>query len=194
VQRFYNLRRRALLESGVQPNPAHRALARLEALWPGEVLLVTQNIDDLHERAGSRTVLHMHGELLRALCLDCRASIAWRHDLDPDSSCPGCGTLGSLRPDIVWFGEMPYRMDEIYAALARCDLFMAIGTSGQVYPAAGFVKEASAAGARTVELNLEPSAVSSLFAERRSGPASRIVPGFVDELLASSAGTLGPER
>ncbi len=134
VQRFYNLRRRALLESGVEPNPAHRALARLEAQWPGEVLLVTQNVDDLHERAGSRNLLHMHGELLRALCLDCQASAAWRQDLGPDSSCPGCGALGSLRPDIVWFGEMPYRMDEVYAALARCELFLAVGTSGQVYP------------------------------------------------------------
>jgi NAD-dependent deacetylase len=184
VQRFYNLRRRALLESGVEPNPAHRALARLEAQWPGEVLLVTQNVDDLHERAGSRNLLHMHGELLRALCLDYQVSAAWRQDLGPDSSCPGCGALGSLRPDIVWFGEMPYRMDEVYAALARCELFLAVGTSGQVYPAAGFVQEASAAGARTVELNLEPSSVSSLFTERRYGPASRIVPEFVDELLS----------
>jgi NAD-dependent deacetylase len=152
---------------------------------PNRTQTGSQNVDDLHERAGSRNLLHMHGELLRALCLDCQASAAWHQDLGPDASCPGCGALGSLRPDIVWFGEMPYRMNEVYAALAGCDLFLAVGTSGQVYPAAGFVREASAAGARTVELNLEPSAVSSLFAERRYGQASRIVPGFVDELLSA---------
>ena len=185
VQRFYNMRRRALIASGIQPNPAHLALARLEAEWSGEFLLITQNIDDLHERAGSRNLLHMHGELLRALCQDCRASTPWHQDLGLDSSCPGCGSLGSLRPDIVWFGEMPYRMDEIYAALARCDLFLAVGTSGQVYPAAGFVQEAAATGARTVELNLEPSAVSALFAERRYGPASQIVPALVEELFSA---------
>jgi NAD-dependent deacetylase len=125
----------------------------------------------------------MHGELLRALCVECRGSAVWRGDVGPDSACPGCGALGSLRPDVVWFGEMPYRMDEVYDALGRCGLFVAAGTSGQVYPAAGFVEEARAAGARTVELNLEPSAVSRAFDERRYGPASTIVPTFVEELL-----------
>lgn len=185
VQRFYNLRRRALLDPGIGPNPAHLALARLEAEWPGEVLLVTQNIDDLHERAGSRNLIHMHGELLRALCTACRASAAWREDLGPAAACPGCGLLGALRPDVVWFGEMPYRMEEISAALARCALFVAIGTSGQVYPAAGFVAEARGAGARTVEINLEPSGVSRAFAERRYGRAGELVPRFVEELLAA---------
>jgi NAD-dependent deacetylase len=186
VQRFYNLRRRALLDPAVRPNPAHLALARLEAERPGGVLIVTQNVDDLHERAGSRNVLHLHGELLKALCTECRASVACRHDLGPASACRGCGALGTLRPDVVWFGEMPYRMDEAYAALARCRLFLSVGTSGQVYPAAGFVEEARAAGARTVELNLEPSAVSRAFEERRYGPAGEIVPALVDELLRSA--------
>jgi NAD-dependent deacetylase len=183
VQRFYNMRRRALLDPAVRPNAAHLALARLEAERPGRVLIVTQNVDDLHERAGSRDVLHLHGELLRALCVECRGSAVWRGDLGADSACPGCGTLGNLRPDIVWFGEMPYRMDEVGDALGRCGLFVAVGTSGQVYPAAGFVEEARAAGARTVELNLEPSAVSRAFDERRYGPASEIVPTFVGEVL-----------
>src|SRR3954454_22648235 len=167
------MRRRALLDPAVRPNAAHLALARLEAERSGRVLIVTQNADDLHERAGSRNVLHLHGELLRALCTECRGSAAWRDDLGADSACPGCGAMGSLRPDIVWFGEMPYRMDEVYDALGRCALFVAVGTSGQVYRAAGFVAEARAAGARTVELTLEPSAVSrAFFDERRYGSAS----------------------
>jgi NAD-dependent deacetylase len=183
VHRFYNARRRGLLDPGVRPNAAHAALARLEQEWPGEVLVVTQNVDDLHDRAGSRRLIHMHGELLRALCQACGDSVSWREDLGPESACPGCGVAGRLRPDIVWFGEMPYRKGEIDEALARCGLFVAVGTSGQVYPAAGFVREAQAAGARTVELNLEPSAVSAAFDERRYGPATELVPAFVDELL-----------
>jgi NAD-dependent deacetylase len=183
VHRFYNLRRRALLADSVAPNPGHQALARLEAEWPGPFLLVTQNIDDLHERAGSRCLVHMHGELLRALCLACAASHAWRRDMDEDSTCPACSTMGRLRPDVVWFGEMPYRMDEIATSLAACRLFIAVGTSGQVYPAAGFVAEAEAAGAHTVEINLDPSAVSHDFREHRLGPASTVLPEYVDQLL-----------
>jgi NAD-dependent deacetylase len=185
VQRFYNMRRAQLRAPGVEPNAAHLALARLERAWPGEVLVVTQNVDDLHERAGSRNLIHMHGELMRALCLDCRGSSPWREDLGERSACPRCRAPGRLRPDIVWFGEMPYRMDEIYQALARCDLFLSVGTSGQVYPAAGFVEVVRDSGdARTVEINLEPSAVATGFAEHRTGPAGALVPAFVEELLA----------
>jgi NAD-dependent deacetylase len=186
VLRFYDMRRRALLDPAVRPNAAHVALARLEAELapPGRFLLVTQNVDDLHERAGSRDPIHMHGELLRARCLACGGSVRWRGDLGVDAACPGCGEPGRMRPDVVWFGEMPYRMAEIGAALARCRLFVAMGTSGQVYPAAGFVAEARAAGARTVEINPEPSAVSRAFDERRYGPATEVVPALVDELLS----------
>lgn len=179
VYRFYNERRRSL--AGVQPNAAHAALARLERAWPGELLLVTQNVDDLHDRAGSRNLLHMHGELRKARCLACGAVSPWENDLDHRSVCPACGR-GPLRPHIVWFGELPLEMDRIYQALERCDLFVAIGTSGHVYPAAGFVA-AAAPGARTVELNLEPSLVAGAFQEHRSGRATDLVPAFVAELL-----------
>ncbi len=185
VHRFYNVRRRQLLEAGLRPNAAHLALAQLEAAWPGDVLLITQNVDDLHERAGSRHLLHMHGELLRALCQSCGTSRPWRQDLGTDIACPSCHDSGGLRPDVVWFGEMPRHLDAIMEALEHCDLFVAIGTSGQVHPAAGFVEAVNAAGrAHTVELNLEASAVGHRFAERRVGPASVVVPAFVDEVLA----------
>jgi NAD-dependent deacetylase len=188
VQRFYDQRRRQLLSPEIRPNPAHTALAELERRWPGEVLVVTQNIDDLHERAGSRNLIHMHGELLRARCTACAALHACHGDLEPGHACAGCGRPHALRPHVVWFGEMPLELDAIYAALARCALFMAIGTSGQVYPAAGFVEEAYRHGrAHTVELNLEPSAVNARFAEHRRGPASETVPRFVAELLDSRA-------
>jgi NAD-dependent deacetylase len=151
------------------------------------VLIVTQNIDDLHERAGSRSLIHIHGELLKARCMACAAVCAWRGDLAVAHRCPACGRSGSLRPQVVWFGEMPLELDTVYEALAACDLFLAVGTSGQVYPAAGFVEEVRRHGrAHTVELNLEPSAGDSRFAERRYGPASEIVPRYVDELLAAS--------
>ena len=189
VQAFYNHRRAGLLEAAIEPNAAHRALARLEADWPGELLLVTQNIDDLHERAGSKGLIHMHGELLKARCLACDASTPWREPLGHDSACLACGTLGRLRVDVVWFGEMPYHMERIYEALGACDLFLSIGTSGTVYPAAGFVQEARlAGGAHTVELNLEPSEGFSFFAERRYGPATEIVPAFVERLLERASG------
>jgi len=186
VQDFYNARRRALRASNVMPNAAHRALAQLERDWPGELLVVTQNIDDLHERAGTRLLIHMHGELLKARCVACDEVIQWPDDLTSESICPGCRRAGGLRPHVVWFGEMPLEMGSIADAVESCDLFASIGTSGTVYPAAGFVQEARRVGAHTVELNLEPSEGQSLFAERIYGPATEIVPAFVDDLLRSA--------
>ncbi len=183
VHRFYNARRRGLLDPAVGPNAGHRALARLERARPGRVLVVTQNIDDLHERGGSGAVIHMHGELLKALCGHCGAVTPCRDDLSADRACIDCGRTGGMRPDIVWFGEMPMAMDRIYDALADCGLFVSIGTSGTVYPAAGFVQEAASAGTPTVELNLEPSEGASLFDEAVHGPASETVPAFVDRVL-----------
>lgn len=184
VHAFYNARRQGLLRNEVQPNPAHGALARLEAAWPGEVMLVTQNIDDLHERAGSRDVVHMHGEILKARCLACGSVSACRDDLGTSSVCAACGEAGRLRVHVVWFGEMPFEMDRIYAALADCDLFLSIGTSGNVYPAAGFVAEVRAGGrGHTAELNLEPSDGHSQFAERIYGPATEVVPAYIERLL-----------
>lgn len=183
VHAFYNARRRGLLDAKVAPNAAHHALARLEREWPGQVLLVTQNIDDLHERAGSRNLRHMHGEMLKARCAHCDDVHPCNSDLSADLVCAACGRPGGLRPHVVWFGEMPLGMDEIYAALGECDLFVSIGTSGNVYPAAGFVAEARAAGGHTVELNLEPSEGHSMFEERIYGPASKVVPAYVAGLL-----------
>jgi NAD-dependent deacetylase len=185
VQRFYDQRRRQLLAGAVRPNPAHHALAELERRWPEPVLVVTQNIDDLHERAGTRHLIHMHGELLKARCLTCAGVVAWRDDLAGEHRCPACEGASTLRPHVVWFGEMPLELDAIYEALAGCVLFVAIGTSGQVYPAAGFVEAVRAEDrAHTVELNLEGSAFSSRFHEHRQGPAAELVPRFVTELLA----------
>jgi NAD-dependent deacetylase len=183
VQEFYNVRRRGLLNPNIQPNAAHRALARLEAEWPGEVLLVTQNIDDLHERAGSRKLRHIHGELLKARCAGCGDVRECQGDLAVSMTCPSCGKAGALRPHVVWFGEMPFDLDQVYEALAGCGTFISIGTSGNVYPAASFVAEARANGAHTVELNLEPSEGRSLFAEAVHGRATEIVPAYVDRLL-----------
>ena len=181
VQRFYDARRAAL--GGVVPNAAHLELARLDAAWPGEFLLVTQNVDDLHERGGSRRLLHMHGELKRTLCTGCGAAPAWSGDLSGHPPCPRCGDA-RLRPDIVWFGEMPYHMPAIETAIAASYLFVSIGTSGAVYPAAGFVTQAREAGARTLEINLDPSAGTALFDEARHGPAGTLVPAWVAEVLA----------
>jgi NAD-dependent deacetylase len=180
VHRFYDERRAKL--ATVAPNAAHHALARLDAQWPGELLLVTQNVDDLHERAGSKRLIHMHGELNSALCADCDARTPWADDLAPRTRCATCGAP-SLRPDIVFFGEMPYRMDAIDAAISRADLFVSIGTSGAVYPAAGFVRTARYHGADTLELNLDRSEGSAWFGESRLGPAGTLVPQWVDSLL-----------
>ena len=182
VQAFYDARRARL--ATVEPNAAHRALARLDSQWPGELLLVTQNVDDLHERAGSKRLLHMHGELARGWCVTCDERFSWTGDMGEGAQCSICGATGQVRPDIVWFGEMPYEMDRIEAALQVCDLFVSIGTSGAVYPAAGFVQTALYCGARTLEMNLEPSAGSYLFAESRTGAAGALVPQWVDEILA----------
>ena len=187
VHQFYNSRRRGLLDPAIQPNPAHKAIARLQQNWPGKVVLVTQNIDDLHERGGSHAVIHMHGELLKAECQHCGAVVDWREDLSIETACPDCGLPAGMRPHVVWFGEMPRFMDRIVLALADADLFISIGTSGNVYPAAGFVAEAREYGAATIELNLEPSEGATLFAETRYGPASVLVPDYVDELLDLAA-------
>lgn len=183
VHRFYDARRAAL--ATVEPNAAHQALARLDQEWKGGLLLVTQNVDDLHDRAGSKRLIHMHGELKSAWCRKCNARMRWEAPLGDHPLCPECGTSGNLRPDIVWFGEMPYHMDDIYSMLRNADLFVSIGTSGAVYPAAGFVREAREMGARTLELNMEPSEGSGWFHEARHGPASELVPAWVDEILRS---------
>jgi NAD-dependent deacetylase len=182
VLRFYDMRRAAIQTK--QPNAAHTALARLDAEWDGGLLIVTQNVDDLHERAGANRVLHMHGEHLNAWCTACDLRSPWRETLIERPPCPACGEA-ALRPDVVWFGEMPYGMDEIYAALRTCDLFVSIGTSGAVYPAAAFVRNARDLGAQTLELNLEVTSGSALFHESRLGPASEVVPAWVEELLDS---------
>lgn len=179
VQRFYNDRRRQL--QSVHPNQAHRALAEFERSFPGDFLLVTQNVDDLHERAGSNNLIHMHGELLKVQCQDTEEIFPWDQDVTVGTQCECCGTAGNLRPHIVWFGEMPLQMDVIYQALSNCDLFVSIGTSGNVYPAAGFFQEA--AGAKTVELNLEPGNHGSLFDEQFYGPATEVVDHFFSLLL-----------
>ncbi|UXU74851.1 MULTISPECIES: NAD-dependent deacylase [unclassified Paracoccus (in: a-proteobacteria)] len=177
VHRFYNMRRADAARA--QPNAAHRALARLARHH--DVTLITQNVDDLHERGGSTDVIHMHGSLLGALCAHCGhrwpATLIMR-SRDP---CPACNTAAT-RPDIVWFGEIPYHMERIWAAVEDADIFAAIGTSGQVYPAAGLAQHARRHGAQTVELNLTASAISGDFMDHRTGPATQVVPAWVDEL------------
>ena len=180
---FYDARRAQIRDPAVQPNAAHLALAELDRRWPGELLLVTQNVDDLHERAGSRRLLHMHGELAKARCLACAVVQDAPDCLAHRPPCQAC-SAPRLRPHIVWFGEVPFGMTQIYAALGRCDLFVSIGTSGNVYPAAGFVAEVRGR-ARTLELNLEPSEGAGAFDDARHGPASRLVPEFVAGLLAT---------
>lgn len=181
VHAFYNARRANC--RGAAPNAAHEALARLQANADVETVIVTQNIDDLHERGGARDVIHMHGEVLRALCGACGNRWDAPMEMRETDRCPGCGKPAT-RPDVVWFGEMPYRVDEIDRHLATCDLFVAIGTSGAVYPASGFVAEARRAGAQALELNLEPSDVSGFFHQTRRGPATLLVPEWVNEVLA----------
>ena len=182
VHAFYNERRRLLADA--QPNAAHHALAELEKRRPSEVLVVTQNIDDLHAKAGSRNVIHMHGELLRARCEECGDERERAEDLSVDFACPACGQSGGMRPAVVWFGEMPLRMDDIDEALASAELFVSIGTSGQVYPAAGYVQIANALGVETLELNLERT--SSAFDAGRYGPATEVVPAWVAELVGGA--------
>lgn len=184
VHSFYD-DRRAQMQT-VEPNAAHYALARLEQEYKGSVLIITQNIDDLHERAGSKNLIHMHGELNKALCSRCNIRLEWHGALSAFDNCPNCGRTGCLRPDVVWFGESPYHMDIIEEALVRASLFLAIGTSGNVYPAAMFVEEAARSGARTIEINLEPSEISELFDERLKGPATEIVPNLVNRILTET--------
>lgn len=185
VHAFYNARREKLGDPSIMPNAAHSALARLEQEWPDDVFIVTQNIDDLHERAGNRNLLHMHGELTKVRCERCEAVTNWRAPLSLQDACPRCHAVGRMRPHVVWFGEMPIGMEEIYQALDRCSLFMSIGTSGNVYPAAGFVSHIRMyTRARSVELNLEPSTGASIFAETVYGPATEVVPLYIDALLA----------
>ncbi len=182
VQGFYNARRRQLQD--VTPNGAHLALAKLEKEHSGPVTIITQNVDDLHERALSHNVIHMHGELSKVRCTQCGRVQLWLGDCTQDKACSACGKSPALRPYIVWFGELPYYMDRIHGLLGQCDLFISIGTSGTVYPAAGFVADVQKAGyAHTLEINLEPSAGISYFAEARFGKAGDLVPVLVDELL-----------
>lgn len=192
VHRFYDERRASV--GRVQPNAAHRALAELGTLLDGrpgdDLYLVTQNIDDLHERAGSQRVHHMHGEIRKALCAACGERQHWSGPLLGAPACTACGNV-ALRPDVVWFGEVPYGMDDIHRALFRCDLFVSIGTSGVVYPAAGFLHLAAANGARTIELNLDPGWHSADFDESRTGPATELVPAWVREVVQ---GLDGPDR
>jgi NAD-dependent deacetylase len=183
---FYNARRANLLAA--TENEAHRALARLQAALAdagGSLTIVTQNVDDLHERGGAHGVIHMHGELLSALCASCGWRGVWRDDISRADPCPACGPEGVLRPDVVWFGETPYRMDEIETALLGADLFVSIGTSGSVYPAAGFVMLAREHGIATLELNLEPSDNAWAFDDGRYGPASSVVPAWVEAVVAA---------
>jgi len=184
VHEFYNLRRREVQKAS--PNAAHLALARLEREHPALVTIVTQNIDHLHEAAGTLSLIHMHGELLKALCALCGERHAWREDIAVATLCPSCGRRGGMRPDVVWFGEMPYEMERIAELLQSADLFISIGTSGNVYPAAGFVEIARAAGARTLEWNLEPSDGASMFDAAVHGPATEVVPAEVARLLAET--------
>jgi NAD-dependent deacetylase len=180
VHRFYDERRAALAR--VEPNAAHRALARLEEHLGDDLLVVTQNIDDLHERAGSRHVLHMHGRLRSAWCVACDERSHWTGRLGDRPPCPACGRP-HLRPDVVWFGEVPHGMEQVERALWTTDLFVSIGTSGLVYPAAAFVQYAAVQGARTLELNLDASDTSDAFDESRRGPATELVPAWLDELV-----------
>ena len=182
---FYNQRRAQLLSDEVSENAAHVALARLEEEHSGEVLLVTQNVDDLHERSGSKNLIHIHGELMQKRCTRSQQVSEVRTDLNTDDVCECCDAKGTLRPNIVWFGEMPFEMERIEKALQQCDLFISIGTSGFVYPAAGFVSIANSCGAETVTLNLEESDNNHAFDRGIYGPATEVVPKFVDELLAN---------
>ncbi|MEX2131697.1 MAG: Sir2 family NAD+-dependent deacetylase [Pseudohongiellaceae bacterium] len=188
VYQFYNERRRTLLSESIRPNAAHTALAKFENQFPGDFLLVTQNVDNLHERAGSRKLVHMHGELLKMRCVNSKLVFDIHEDLGFETVCRCCKSAGNLRPHIVWFGEMPFCMHQINKALEKCDLFISVGTSGNVYPASGFYQTAKLHRAHTVELNLEQT--GSSFDEHIYGPASEIVPRYLDELLAVTIGSM----
>ena len=181
VYEFYNQRRRQLLTPEISPNAAHSALAKFEHEFDGEFLLVTQNVDNLHERAGSQNLIHMHGELLKMRCLNSKLVFDVSEDFDYDTHCRCCRSAGNLRPHVVWFGEMPLQMNRINSALENCDMFVAIGTSGNVYPASGFYQTAKIRKACTVELNLERT--GSSFDQHVSGPATECVPQFFESLL-----------
>ena len=183
VYEFYNQRRRQLLTPEISPNVAHSALAKFEHEFGGEFLLVTQNVDNLHERAGSENLIHMHGELLKMSCLNSKLIFDVSEDFDYDTQCRCCRSAGNLRPHVVWFGEMPLQMNRINRALENCDMFVAIGTSGNVYPASGFYQTAKIRKARTVELNLERT--GSSFDQHICGPATESVPQFFNSLLRS---------
>ena len=183
VYEFYNQRRRQLLTPEISPNAAHSALAKFEHEFDGEFLLVTQNVDNLHERAGSQNLIHMHGELLKMRCLNSKLVFDVSEDFDYDTHCRCCRSAGNLRPHVVWFGEMPLQMNRINSALENCDMFVAIGTSGNVYPASGFYQTAKIRKASTVELNLERT--GSSFDRHVRGPATECVPQFFESLLRS---------
>jgi NAD-dependent deacetylase len=187
VHEFYNMRRAQLLSPDIRPNAAHKALAELERDWPGGATVITQNIDDLHERAGSRKLIHMHGELLQMFCVSCGKKDQIRAQLHETDSCRFCMAKATLRPDIVWFGEIPYDMDRIYDLITDCGLFLSIGTSGNVYPAAGFVSAARAAGAHTIEINLEKTMIGRNFHDHIHGPAGETVPALVRALLSQKS-------
>ena len=183
VHEFYNARRKQV--KNVRPNEAHSALARIDMEYAGHVTIITQNVDDLHERAGGINLIHMHGELNKIRCEGCGMVVLWTDDLGRETKCSSCGHSGKLRPHIVWFGEVPFHLDAIDIMLRECDLFVSIGTSGSVYPAAGFVQTARACGAKTVELNMEPTAGKDVFDEGHYGRATKIVPEFVNGLNLS---------
>lgn len=184
---FYNKRRSDFCAEDIEPNDAHYALAKLEKEFDGEFLLVTQNIDDLHEQAGSKNVIHMHGELLKARCPHSNQIITWMDDMNVNDLCHCCQFPEKLRPHIVWFGEMPLGLDIIYHHLSQADLFIAIGTSGTVYPAAGFVEEAKSVDAYTIEVNLEASEIHSHFDQISQGKATEVVPKLVSDLLTTKS-------
>lgn len=185
VHHFYNLRRAAL--STVEPNAGHLALARLEREWQGRFLLITQNVDDLHERAGSERLIHMHGELLKARCECCGAVLSWSKELSSATRCRACGEIGGMRPHIVWFGEMPFELETIMNALKSADIFLCIGTSGVVYPAAGFAQTAAQnPSCHLVEFNIENTEILRHFRERVIGPVSVELPKFVEQLLSDT--------
>ncbi|MBK25828.1 MAG: NAD-dependent protein deacylase [Halobacteriovorax sp.] len=190
VYKFYNQRRFQLSQDNIVPNPAHMALAKLEREFSGSVLVITQNVDDLHERAGQKNLIHMHGELMKMRCVASNKIYKAPNFFDGDTPCPCCQEAGNLRPHIVWFGEMPFQMDKIQSELLNSDLFLSIGTSALVYPASIFYRWAAQGGAKTIELNLESTVASDRFDENFQGKASELVPGFVEDLLS---GNISPE-